>query len=140
MPPASSGSTPLPKLAMVAGAVGASLSGVTVTYGQGSLVKPTALHTSSMTPQDQELILARVDAKMADLRGDVRLNTEALGNLKERFGELALRMTNVPSEMAALKTKVDALPGKGFVVTAAIGSVTGLTALLILLQKLGILT
>lgn len=53
--------------------------------------------------------------------------------------ELA-KLSEVPVKLATLTVKVDHLPGKGFVVGAGITAVTALTALLILLQKLGVLT
>ncbi|MEG8016807.1 hypothetical protein [Sphingomonas sp. LR55] len=121
------------------GAMGAGITGAGVTFGQTPTSKPAGIQGSTMTPQDQEFIFAKVDGKLADMRSDVRLNTQGLADLKERFVELSGRMSSVPTDLATLKTKVDLLPGKGFVVTAAIGSVTGLTGLLILLQKLGVL-
>lgn len=61
-----------------------------------------------------------------------RLET-AVDGLKDRVGDLRV-------EIAALKVKVDHLPTKGFIVAADITMVTGIAGLLVLLQKLGILT
>ncbi len=52
--------------------------------------------------------------------------------------ELA-KLAAVPVDIATLKTKVEHLPGKGFVVTSAITTVAAVTGLLVLLQRLGIL-
>lgn len=54
-------------------------------------------------------------------------------------GELA-KLAGVPTDVATLKERVSHLPGKGFVVTAAMGTVGGLTAILILLGQLGLLS
>lgn len=71
-----------------------------------------------MTPQDQELIYAKVDAKMADMKGDLRLNTQGLAELKERFNDLYGKMASVPTDVAAMKRDIAHLPSKGFIVTA----------------------
>ena len=65
-----------------------------------------------MTPQDQEFIFAKVDAKMADLRGDVRMNTQGLSELKARFDDLAKRMADVPTNVATITERVSHLPTK----------------------------
>ena len=52
--------------------------------------------------------------------------------------ELA-KLAAVPVDIATLKTKVDHLPGKGFVVTSAVTTVAAITGLLVLFQRLGIL-
>lgn len=92
-----------------------------------------------MTPQDQQLIEARLDVKVADIKGDVRLNTQGFAELRARFDEFAAKMATVPVDLAIVRTKVENLPSKGFVVTASVTSITALTAILVLFQKLGLL-
>ena len=137
-PPNTGGSTGLPPYAMVVGAVSASLTGIPMSYGDAALHKPV-VRGSPMTPQDQELIYAKVDAKMADMKGDLRLNTLGLAELKERFNDLSAKMASVPADIAGMKRDIAHLPGKGFVFTVGVGTVTGIGALLIALQRLGIL-
>lgn len=86
--------------------------GVSVTYTSSSLDPAATNRTVGMTPQDQDLIFAKVDAKMADLRGDVRLNTQGLADLKERFSTLAGAMASVPADIASMKTSISHLPTK----------------------------
>lgn len=111
-PPADSGTTRLPKLAMVAGAMTASMSGVQVSYGSTPGYGSGEVRGAAMTPQEQDLIFAKVDAKVADLRGDLRLNTQGLADLKERFGDLASKMASVPADLAAMKRDIAHLPSK----------------------------
>lgn len=82
-----------------------------------------------MTQQEQDFIFAKMDAKVADIRGDVRLNTQSLSDLKDRFNDLSGKMGTVPTDIATLKTKVEHLPTKGFIVVATTGAL-GLVAAL----------
>ena len=49
------------------------------------------------------------------------------------------KLAGLHVDMAALKTKVDHLPGKGCVVTAAVSTIGGVAALMKLLQVIGVL-
>jgi hypothetical protein len=70
---------------------------------------------------DMEARVAKLEAHMEHVRG-----------------ELA-KLASLPVEVATIKTKVEHLPGKGFVVTSAITTVAAVTGLLVLLQRLGVL-
>ena len=76
-----------------------------------------------MTPQDESLINARIDAKTAELRGDVRLNTQAVAEVKARLDDLSNRLASVPTDVAALKATVAELPRKGFIISATMGGI-----------------
>jgi hypothetical protein len=65
-----------------------------------------------MTPQDHALIDAKIEAKVADLRGDIRLNTSGLASLGERLTDLAGKMATVPADIAAMKRDIAHLPSK----------------------------
>jgi hypothetical protein len=49
------------------------------------------------------------------------------------------RLVDVPTKLAVLEERVSHLPGKGFIVTAAIATIGGVTALMGLLQHLGLM-
>lgn len=119
-------------------AMSLALTAGSVSYGNTLADHVRHVHHASMTPQDQDFLTARIDSKVAELKGDIRLNTQGIADLREHFADLSARMVSVPVDLAVVKTKVEALPGKAFVVTSAVGAVTGLTALLALLQKLGV--
>lgn len=111
-PPTDAGATRLPRFAMAVGAVTASISTMPVTYGQTPAFDAGGVRGAAMTPQEQDFIFARVDAKVADLRGDIRLNTQGLAELKDRFNELAVKMAGVPADLAAMKRDIAHLPTK----------------------------
>jgi len=70
---------------------------------------------SEMSPQDHTLFDAKIEAKVADLRGDIRLNTQGLSDLRSRFDDLAKRMADVPADIASLKVQVANLPTKDWI-------------------------
>ena len=57
-------------------------------------------------------------------------------HVKENLAKLG----SVPTDLATLKERIAHLPGKGFVVTAAVSTVGALTGILVLLSKLGVLS
>ena len=63
---------------------------------------------------DQAVALseARTEARISDLKGDMRVVTEGLANLKSRFDELAGKMASVPADIAAMRRDVALLPSK----------------------------
>ena len=71
------------------------------------------------------------------------------GGMEARLAKLEAHMEHVlealrklaplPERLATLDERVDHLPGKGFVVTAAMGTIAGVVALMGLLQHLGFL-
>ena len=63
----------------------------------------------------------------------VRRLEASVDSLKDRVADLRVEITG-------LKVKVEHLPTKGFIVASAITTIGGISALLVLLQKLGILT
>ena len=63
-----------------------------------------------------------------------------LDSLDNRLGRVEGRLGQVEISLATLAERVKHLPGKEFVVYAAISTVTALTAIIILLSKLGIIT
>lgn len=65
---------------------------------------------------------------------------ERVRRLETAVDSLKDRVTDLRVDIAALKVKVEHLPTKGFIVAAAITMVTGIAGLLVLLQKLGVLT
>ena len=65
-----------------------------------------------MPTHDNALIQAQIETKVADLRGDIRLNTQGLENLRSRFDDLAAKMASVPVDLATLKERVAHLPTK----------------------------
>ena len=54
-------------------------------------------------------------------------------------GDLA-KLADIPVSVAEIKTELGHKPSKGFIVTSAVGTITALTAILILLAKLHILS
>ena len=50
-----------------------------------------------------------------------------------------VKLAEVPVQLATLTERVAHLPSKGFVVSAAISTVAGVTGLFVLLQKIGVL-
>ena len=49
------------------------------------------------------------------------------------------RLAGLPVDVARLDERIKHLPGKGFVVTSAVGTIGAITGLLVLLQHLGLL-
>lgn len=62
-----------------------------------------------------------------------------LDGLDTRMGRVEGRLGQVEINLATLTERVSHLPGKGFVVYAAISTVTALTAIIVLLSKLGVI-
>jgi hypothetical protein len=75
----------------------------------------------TLPPMDIEPRVAKLEAHMEHVRSSVD------------------KLTGIPKDVAVLAERISHLPGKGFVVTAGVGTVAGVTGLLVLLQHLGIL-
>ncbi|QPI73906.1 hypothetical protein [Sphingobium sp. Cam5-1] len=69
-----------------------------------------------------------MEARVAKLEAHVE-------HIRSELGKLS----TLPMDMAVLKTRVDHLPTKGFIITSAISTVTAVVGLLALLSRLGIL-
>lgn len=69
-----------------------------------------------------EARLARLEAHVENMRGEIS------------------KLGPVPTDLAILKTRVDHLPSKGFIVSSAITTVAAIVGLLTLLSKFGLLT
>lgn len=65
-----------------------------------------------ISPQDLALIDAKIDAKLAEQKGDLKLATQTIGDLKERFNDLAAKMASVPTDIAGMKRDIAHLPSK----------------------------
>lgn len=87
----------------------------------GDLPPPLPPDSGRGNGDDMEPRIAKLEAHMEHVRA-----------------ELA-KLATVPVDIATLKTKVEHLPGKGFVVTSAVTTVAAITGLLVLFQRLGIL-
>lgn len=70
---------------------------------------------------DSDARVVRLEAHMEHVRSDLSV------------------LRDVPVQIATLTERVAHLPSKGFVVTAATGTVAGIAGLLVLLQQIGIL-
>lgn len=110
--------------------------GISVTFTQPTLNNPAAIQGSPMTPQDQALLEAKMDAKVADIRSDVRLNTAGLTALTTRFDDLASRLTDVPRAVGVLEERVKHLPTTGKMVAFGLGALGFLTALITYSEKI----
>ena len=62
-----------------------------------------------------------------------------LDSLDGRMARVETNIGLMKVDLATLTERVAHLPGKGFVVTSAVGAITAVTTLLILLQKIGVL-
>ena len=88
----------------------------------GSLPPPNLPPTGQRgSGGEMEPRIARLEAHMENVRGEL------------------VKLATVPVDLAIVKTRVEHLPGKGFVVTAALATVAGVSGLIGLLQHLGIL-
>ena len=63
-----------------------------------------------------------------------------LDSLDSRMGRVETGLSDVKVNVATLAERITHLPSRGFVVTSAVGTVTALTAIIIFLQKIGLLT
>ena len=91
--------------------------------------------------------MQRLERDVADLKGaggDGTFNgmeprvAKLEAHMEHVRTELA-KLADVPVDLAILKTKVEHLPGKGFIVSAAGTTIVMITGLLVLLQRLGVL-
>lgn len=73
------------------------------------------------TSDDMEARVAKLEAHVEHIRS-----------------ELA-KLSGMPTDLAVLKTRVDHLPTKGFIITSALTTVTAVVGLLTLLARMGIL-
>jgi len=71
--------------------------------------------------------------------GGMEARVAVLETKMEHIKEGLDKLSDVPVRLAKLEVKVDHLPSKSFVVTAALGTIGGVVTLLGLLQHLGIL-
>jgi hypothetical protein len=73
-------------------------------------------------PPDMEARVAKLEAHVDHIRADL--------------GKLGA----VPTDLAVLKTRVDHLPTKGFILTSAISTVAAIVGLLTILSRMGVLS
>ena len=107
--------SPISATGAIVGAMAVAASGISVTYSQSVPYSTPVSAMSEMSPQDHTLFDAKIEAKVADLRGDIRLNTQGLSDLRSRFDDLAKRMADVPADIASLKVQVANLPTKDWI-------------------------
>jgi len=60
-------------------------------------------------------------------------------HMEARVTKLEEHVANIRVDVGIIKTELTHKPGKGFIVTAATGTVAALTGLMILLQHLGLM-
>jgi len=132
----SGGATKLPQYAMFAGAISAGIGEGGVTFGLAQPTRPLIAQGATMTPQDQELIFAKVDAKIAGLQTDIKLNTQGFSDLKERFVDLSGKMSSVPADISAMKRDIAHLPSKEYLIKVAAGMLGLIAALITFGDKL----
>lgn len=85
---------------------------------------------------DVAQLRSEMKADITQLRSEMKADT---AQLKSEIKTAGSDIIQLKVNFAALAEKVAGLPTKGFVVTSAIGTVTALTAILVLLSKLGVL-
>lgn len=56
-----------------------------------------------LSVQDQAWVESKIEARLAEHKTDVKLNTQGLADLKDRFKELNDKMASVPSDLTHVK-------------------------------------
>jgi len=95
----------------------------------GSRIPPLPPSTPPANGGGMEARIAVLEAHVEHIRGDLA-----------KLSGVPVEIGGLKTDLAVLQNRVDHLPSKGFVATSAIGTVTALTAILILLAKLHILS
>lgn len=102
-------------------------------YGAGPPAPP------NLPPRENGGSGSNMEPRVARLESDMEHVKKSLEKLDARVETMRSDLGTVRIDVGQLKTKVEHLPSKGFVVTTGVGTVTALTAILILLQRLGVL-
>ena len=104
--------TPIAATGAVVSAMAIATPGVNFTFTPTLPYGANVSQSAPMTSQDHALLEAKFEAKLAEQKGDLRLNTQSLTDLKERFTDLSAKMATVPADVAAMKRDIAHLPTK----------------------------